>query len=104
MSLVKLTVEEREVIRRSIAATFQYLDFDFHSRLGVTEEEVREILSAWPTADDAKDNSPICLAINNSMNDLLHGIGISDSEALKHIGVDREEMLRVFRKWKRGLS
>ena len=39
MSLSALTSEEREVVRRMMAATFEYFDFDFQTRLGVFEEE-----------------------------------------------------------------
>ena len=55
-----------------------------------------------PNVDDTSDESDACLAINNAMNDLLHGVGISDQKALELIGVDRAEMLRVYRVWTEG--
>jgi hypothetical protein len=106
MTVATLTSDEREVIRRSLEATFQFFDFDFHARLGVTAETVRDILGVWPNVDDSSDDSHACLAINNAMNDLLHGVGISDQKAQELTGVDRTEMLRVYTKWtgKRGWS
>jgi hypothetical protein len=99
MSLSALTSEELEVVRRMMAATFQYFDFDFHMRLGIFEADMHSLLKDWPDIDDSKDDSDACLAINNSLNDLLHGVGISDAEAIKLTGVDRSEIHRIYRKW-----
>jgi hypothetical protein len=101
MSLARLTPEEREVARRAMAATFQFFDDDFHPRLGVDPETMRSLLSNWPNVDDADDDSDACLAINNTLNDLLHGVGISEREALELTGVGREELQRIYRKWAR---
>ncbi|CEF49244.1 unnamed protein product [uncultured bacterium] len=79
-------------------ATFRYFDFDFQTRIGIPPESMRALLVAWPTVDDARDDSDACLAINNSLNDLLHGVGISEDEAMELVGVSRAEMLRVYRK------
>jgi hypothetical protein len=99
MALASLDPEEGEVIRRTMEATFRFFDFDFHTRLGVSPEKMRALLGAWPSVDDTLDDSDACLAINNSLNDLLHGVGISDKDAMEFVGVSREEMLRVYRKW-----
>jgi hypothetical protein len=99
MSFLSLSLEEQEVVRRSMEATFHYFDFDFCSRLGVEPDKMRALLEAWPVVDDSRDDSAACLAINNSLNDLLHGVGISDLEAIARVGVDRQEMDRVYRKW-----
>jgi|SRR5579871_1778409 len=94
-----LTTEEREVIRRAMSATFQFFDFDFGARLGVAPEAMRAILKRWPDVNDAEDSSDVSLAINNTMNDLLHGVGISDDEAQRITGASRAEMYRIYRKW-----
>jgi hypothetical protein len=99
MAMISLNPEEREVIRRTMDATFRYFEFDFHARLGVSPETMRALLSVWPSIDDTHDDSDACVAINNSLNDLLHGVGISDENAVEFVGVGREEMLRVYRKW-----
>ncbi len=100
MSLRSLTATEREVVRRALAATFRYFDADFHPRLGVWEDEMHALLCAWPEIDDSDDDGPACLAINNSLNDLLNGVGISDTEALELTGVETTEMRRIYKKWK----
>jgi hypothetical protein len=102
MPLADLTTPDREVIRRAMEASFQFFDWDFQTRLGVTPEAMRALLGNWPNVDDTSDESDACLAINNAMNDLLHGVGISDQKALELIGVDRAEMLRVYRVWAEG--
>ena len=99
MAIASLTLEEREIVRRAMEATFRYFDFDFHTRLGVTPEEMRSLLLAWPTIDDSDDGSKACLAINNSLNDLLNGEGISEAEALDSTGTTCAEMRRVYSKW-----
>jgi hypothetical protein len=99
MSLAALTPEEREVVLQTMRATFRYFDFDFHSRLGITPQAMQAMLEAWPDIDDANDDSDACVAINNAMNDLLHGVGISETEAKELIGVSRAEMQRIYSKW-----
>jgi hypothetical protein len=97
--LAALTPEEREVVRRAMEATFGFFDFDFHTRLGVSPDEMRFLLQTWSDVNDTSDESDACLAINNSLNDLLYGECISDETARELIGVDRAEMHNVYKKW-----
>lgn len=99
MTVAALTIDEREVIRRAMSATFEFFDFDFDTRLGVTPETMRELIGDWPNVDDSRDDSDACLAINNALNDLLHGVGISDADARRLTGTNRDEMYRIYRKW-----
>jgi hypothetical protein len=69
MTLAALATDEREVIRRSMEATFQFFDWDFQTRLGITAEAMRDLLNDWPNVDDTSDDSDACLAINNAMNE-----------------------------------
>ena len=98
MTLSALTESERTVVKLTLEATFEFFDFDFHVRLGVTAEEMKELLKNWPNINDG-DKTVGALAINNSLNNLLHGEGIDDDTALKLMGVNRSEMLRIYRKW-----
>ena len=99
MSIASLNAEKKEIVRRAMAATFDYFTFDFGDRIGIEPDEMRKLLDEWPNLDDSDDTSPSCVAINNSFNDLLYGEGISETEALVKIGVDRREVWRVYRKW-----
>ncbi len=98
MPLTSLSAAEREVIRRAITATFEYFDWDFQTRLGVYPDTMRQLLSAWPSVDDTPETDAF-LAINNAMNDLIHGVGISDAKAFEVTGVDRAERRRIYIKW-----
>lgn len=80
-------------------ATFRYFGRDFQTRLGVTAKAMHALLDKWPCIDDADDESDACRAVNNTLNDLLNGVGISDQEAKELIGVSRAEMHRIHRKW-----
>jgi hypothetical protein len=106
MVAVDLATHDREVIRRAMEAALQFFDWDFHTRIGITPEAMRSLLDSWPNIDDTSDDSDACVAINNVLNDLLHGAGISDQKAVELIGVDRAEILRIYRAWaqKRGWS
>lgn len=99
MPLNLLADEEREVVRRAMEATFLYLDFDFETRLGVTVETMHSLLKDWPAVDEEADDGVGCVAINNALNDLLYGVGISDDEAKQSVGVDRAELQRIYSKW-----
>ena len=99
MPLSSLTKTEQEVVRRVLNGAFRHFDFDFHTRLGLSEQELKKLLARWPDIDDTDDDSPACLAINNTLNDLLNGLGISDKAAIELTGVDRAGVQRVYKKW-----
>ena len=101
MSLETLTEKERVIIRKALEATFDYLTHGFHARLGVSEEEMKQLIDQWPNVDDSSDKSLACLAINNALNDLLNGVGISNAEAIEKIGANREELQSIYPKWDR---
>jgi hypothetical protein len=83
-------------------ATFQFFTWDFETRLGITSNSMRGLLKDWPDVDDTNDDSDACLAINNAMNDLLHGVGIDDQKAMELTGTDRAGMLRIYQKWSKS--
>jgi hypothetical protein len=99
MSIKALSIEEKEAVRRAIAAMPAVLTFEFEARMGITEESASFLLDIWPDVDDSEDDSNACLAINNSLNDLLHGVGINDAQCRELTGVNREELMRIYRKW-----
>jgi hypothetical protein len=74
-------------------------EFEFGARIGVELPEFREMVAKWPQWDDGDDRSAECLAINNTLNDLLHGIGLSDRQCSEMLGVGRDELLGVYRRW-----
>ena len=84
---------------RALAAGDIVAEFEFGARIGVEMADFREMLARWPAWDDADDRSAECLAINNTLNDLLHGVGMSERQCIEMLGVGRDELLRVYRAW-----
>lgn len=77
-------------------------EMEFGTRMGLTLSEFREPLARWPAVDDRASGSSAWLAINNTLNDLLNGVGISDTQCRNQLGAGCDEVERVFRKWKCG--
>jgi len=73
--------------------------FEFGGRIGVELPEFQEMGARWPAWDDADDRSPECLAINNTLNDLLHGVGLTERQCTELLGVGRQELLAAYRRW-----
>ena len=99
VSLRSLNPEELEVVRKSIIEARRGLDRDYETRIGVAKEQCESLLEAWPNVDDSSDDSEVTVLVNNSLNDLLHGIGLSEHKIEERIGCSRDEMLKVYRKW-----
>ena len=94
-----LSEKEREVVKLAIQEAMNQLEWDLETRIGVSKDSLEYILHTWPNVDDTKDGSVECVAINNSLNDLLHGIGLSEEKIKESTGVGREELLDIYRKW-----
>jgi hypothetical protein len=101
VTLERLSSEDREVIRRCLATLIDGNDLEgeFHTRLGVTESEVAELLMRWPSIDDRRKNSLASIAINNAMNEMLNGLGLSDTELERRVGTTRDRLARVYHEW-----
>ena len=102
MPLATLNGNDVAVIERALralAAGEIVAEFEFGGRIGVELADFRKMLDRWPAWDDADDGSAECLAINNTLNDLLHGVGLSERHCGELLGVGRDELLRVYRAW-----
>jgi hypothetical protein len=84
---------------RALAAGDIVHDFEFGGRIGVELAQFQEMVARWPAWDDADDRSAECLAINNTLNDLLHGLGLSERQCIELLGVGRDRLIRVYRAW-----
>jgi hypothetical protein len=72
VSLVELSIAEREIVRECLRAAVEgsfFPDLEFHTLFGLERGEVRRILSLWPGLDEADES--VVIAINNSFNNLL---------------------------------
>jgi hypothetical protein len=103
MPLADLTAAEREVVYDCLkcvaAGEVIAHDWEFHSLFGLEPREFQAVVGAWPKIDDKEE--VVELAINNSLNSLL---GLVDADTFaRHIPHRREEVARIFSKW-RGMS
>src|SRR5262249_6667494 len=102
MSLSALNETEKSVLLRALqlmAGGRIIEEWEFSPRIGMELAEFRELLSRWPSWDDASDDSFECLAINNTLNDLLHGVGITEDKCLQNLGASKRELLALYDKW-----
>ena len=97
--LAELSIEEKEIVKKSILHAMTVLGWDYETRIGIKKESAEEILKTWPVIDDESDESESAIVINNSMNDLLYGVGLPDDEILEKIGCNKNEMASVYKKW-----
>jgi hypothetical protein len=73
--------------------------WEIHSLFGLTIHELRKIADALPNLDVYDEN--VNLAINNSINNLLgYPHGCSDEVWSKYISVSKNELSRIYIKWK----
>jgi len=102
MALQDLTDIERSAVRQCLRAIIDgpfIEDWEFHTRLGIHRTTAKTILASWRYLDDSIEDSDTFLAINNSMNEVCHGVPISPDEWEKWFTASREEIRRTFRKW-----
>ena len=99
MTVKALTHVEQLVVCRAMRATLDFFDWDFSTRIGIDTSAMSQLLALWPDIDDSDDNSDACLAVNNALNEWLHGVGVSDRESLAQLGVNRAEVIRIYEKW-----
>jgi hypothetical protein len=110
MSKQNLSDEEIKVIRECIKAAAYGPFFkddgtrddpywEIHSLFGLTIDELRKIADALPNLDLEDEN--VSLAINNSINNLLgYPHGCSDEVWSKYISVSKNELSKIYFKWR----
>jgi hypothetical protein len=110
MAFEKLDEREQKTIVQAmklILTEEKYIgEREFRSRIGITRDELRQVIAEWPHLKDeddtdSKDNPDLVrvLAINNSLNEVLHGVGVSDADWEKWFDEPKEEVKRIYRTW-----
>jgi hypothetical protein len=110
MAFEKLNEHEQKIILQAmnlILTEEDYIgDWEFQPRLGISRDELRQVIAQWPHLQDdddtdSRDNPDLIrvLAINNSLNEVLNGVDVSDADWQKWIGEPREEVQRGYRTW-----
>lgn len=102
MPLADLDQSEKEVVRQCLRAAADgpfFPEWEFRTIFGLKRNDLKNILDSWPEVDDSEES--VMLAINNSLNNLLgYPWREEDHEWSKFISVSKEEVGRVFCKWR----
>jgi hypothetical protein len=84
-------------------------DWEFQTRLGISRDALKRIISAFPAIDDSA-NSDGFLAINNCLNEVCHGVAISptdwsvwSSQSVTKIGEAYRNWLKAHGKSRSGI-
>src|SRR5215469_2926764 len=104
MAFGQLTAEEQDIIQQCmvfILETNHIEGPDYSTRLGISEEELREVIAAWPNLDDADLHSITSVAINNCLNEVCHGLDIPEVQWRQWFTDYREAVRAVYAKWLR---
>jgi len=64
--------------------------------MGVTEREVSDLLARWPIVKDGAATSTACLAINNALNEVAHGLHFSKEAWFP---VTRSQVAATYDRW-----
>lgn len=109
MLLHHLNDEERAIVRRALEGSLRFLfepygEVEYSLRMGLDSAEVRAMVARLAEAGDLANDHLGRRAVNNSFNELLNGIGISEAECLAALGVSRAETLRIYQTWARSVG
>ena len=93
-----LSNEEVDLIRRCLDAAVNgpfFPDWEFHSLIGVTRDEVRQVLRSWPKTEDPTFQRTVVV---NALNNLLgYPHGMSDAW-VQWVRSPRERVSRLMQK------
>lgn len=77
----------------------------FETRLGVDSNDFAKILLRWPEGIENPEWTPTTIAINNALNEIIHGLQLSSAD-FHQIGSSRGAVQAMFFRWAtvRGLT
>lgn len=99
MNLKILTDQEKDIILQCLTAAFEgsfFPEWEFQNLFGVERNMLEKIIKMWPIVDES--DKDICLAIHNSMGNLVgypHG---NEKEWKKYISVGTDEVIKILKK------
>lgn len=101
MALKDLSSTDHDTIKRCLEFILRSreLDGEFQTRMGVNETMVEKLLIGWPEVDDTPDDSDEAVAINNALNEVVHGLRISDQDWSDWFDVSREDVKGAYHRW-----
>lgn len=78
-----------------------FLSGEFHPRMGISEKSLERVIAKFPDIDDTGNESDATLAINNSLNEICHGLAFTDEEWQKWFTVEKKDIVKTYKKWRR---
>jgi hypothetical protein len=100
MAIESLSAKDQTIILRCMQAVGVLIEeWEMHSRLGVCREELDAQIAQWPAIDDRDNQSNAFLAVNNSLNEICHGISLDEWTNL--IDATLDEVRETYREWLR---
>lgn len=103
MSLNDLGPDEREVVRRSLAAAADgpyFSEWEFQTLFGLTRAELSEVVRAWPAVDETREL--VQSAIGNALANLLGSPHNRMAQLERELGVNAAKLEQVFTKWRKS--
>jgi hypothetical protein len=93
--------EQRIVLQcmKVITETSLIEDAEFQTRLGLSKQELHEVVAAWPRLDNSGDASIMSLAINNCLNEVCHGVYINGNTWRHYFDVSLRDVEQVYDRW-----
>ncbi len=103
MAIEQLTHDEKKIVFACICAVAKGPFFppgDYSSRLGIERDALFQLIAHFSTIDDNDPDSPAARVINNSMNEVCHGVRISPADWQTWFDVDKDAVRKLFKKWR----
>ena len=101
MYFSQLDRQEKQAVLESMKAVLESgeLEFEYSSRLGIDEKDLKEIIEKFPNLDDSNDSSNETLAINNCLNEVCYGINFTEDKWCKWFTRSYREVEKIYKKW-----
>ncbi len=109
-----LSDDDVATIKRCLTAVVDgpcFPDWEFEALFGLTRPELCDVLGAWPKLPDQTPpeyDSPEQyqrVAVGSALNNLLgYPYGVSDDTFARAVGVPRERVVEVYKRWRSGVS
>jgi hypothetical protein len=96
----QLDSEDQGQIRRCLefVISSSELEGEFATRIGADASEVADMLTRWPEPLSAPDGSSETVAINNALNEVVHGMHISAADE-RWLGASRGAIQALYFRW-----
>lgn len=95
----EMSQQDQAIVRAMIEECARQIcsEPDYRARLGVSHNESADVLANWPPPDET--DLATMLTINNSMNEMCHGIRFRDGWP-EYLPCSRERAKDVFEMWR----